>query len=225
MDWALISQDRLVPDDHLTKSKSPEKYGFDNRRPQRISLPSWMQSDFDQKVSAEVTLGVEHSRSDIDVLDTFLRAREIPKHRVCCLHSGPLVQPRLGWLDGNNVDPSFRQRGVNNLDEYPGVIGNRFRRLGRSSREVVVTLINHDRTRVIGNDDSLRILVEVRILRAAKASIDDIQWLHFINERLPASDTRGACENDAPQFRRIDLVLLFKLADRRFPILSLGKCR
>jgi hypothetical protein len=83
-----------------------------------------MQSVFDQKVSAEVTLGVEHSRSDIDVLDTFLRAREIPNHSVCCPHSGPLVQPRLGWLDGNNVDPSFWQRGVNDLDEYAGVIGN-----------------------------------------------------------------------------------------------------
>jgi hypothetical protein len=109
---------------YLSESKSLEKYGFDNRRPQRITLPSWMQSVFDQKVSAEVTLSVEHSRSDIDVLDTFLRAREIPNHTVCCLHSGPLVQPRLGWLDGNNVDPSFRQRGVNDLDEYPGVIGN-----------------------------------------------------------------------------------------------------
>jgi hypothetical protein len=36
----------------LSESKSLEKYGLDNRRPQRVTLPSWMQSVFDQKVSA-----------------------------------------------------------------------------------------------------------------------------------------------------------------------------
>src|SRR5205823_4697575 len=108
----------------LSESKSPEKYGFDNGRPQCITLLRRVQAVFDEKVAAEVTLGVEHSRSDIDVLDPFLRAGEMPNQTVCSLHSGPLVPPRLGWLDRNNVDPSFRQRGVNDLDECPRVIGN-----------------------------------------------------------------------------------------------------
>src|SRR5260370_32278084 len=58
----------------LFESKSLEKYGFDNGRPQCITLLRWVQAVFDEKVSAEVTLGVEHRRSDIDVLDPVLRA-------------------------------------------------------------------------------------------------------------------------------------------------------
>ena len=108
----------------LFESKSLEKYGFDNGRPQCITLLRWVQAVFDEQVGSEVTLGVEHSRSDIDVLDPFLRAGEMPNQMVCSLHSGPLVPPRRGWFDRNNVDPSFRQRGVNDLDECPRVIGN-----------------------------------------------------------------------------------------------------
>jgi len=63
---------------------------------------------------------------------------------------------------------------------------------------IVVALINHDRTWTIGDHDPFRISVEVRILRAAKSSIDDIEWLHFIRQRVPASDTRGTRKNHAP---------------------------
>jgi hypothetical protein len=83
-----------------------------------------MQSVIDEKIVAELAFGVEHSRRDIDVLDPFLGTREMPNHTVCCLHSRPLVPPRRGWLDGNNVDPGFRQRGMNDFDEYPGVVSD-----------------------------------------------------------------------------------------------------
>jgi len=66
-----------------------------------------MQSVFDEEVGAELAVGIEHSRSNIYVLDLFLGAGEVPNHTVCCLHSGLLVPARRRWLDGNNVDPSF----------------------------------------------------------------------------------------------------------------------
>jgi len=61
----------------LFEPKSLEKYGFDNGCPQCVTLLRWVQAVFNEKVGAEVTLGVEHSRSDIDVLDPFLRAGEM----------------------------------------------------------------------------------------------------------------------------------------------------
>ena len=58
----------------LFESESLEEYGFDNGRPQCITLLRWVQAVFDENVGAEVTLGVEHRRSDIEVLDPVLRA-------------------------------------------------------------------------------------------------------------------------------------------------------
>jgi len=118
---------------------------------------------------------------------------------------GPCAQSRLGWLDGNKVDPSFP---VTQREWFGRASGRPWRPIPASwkiRRKVVVTLIDHDRGRVIGNDDSARILVEIRILRATETSIDDIEGLHFLSKRLPSSDTRGACETMLPNLGGLTL--------------------
>ena len=99
------------------------------------------------------------------------------------------------------------------------------RRPGRSPAswgypgEIVVSGIHHDNLRTIGDNDALGVSVDVGILRAAKASIDDRQRLHVCRQRCPARDTRRTGEDDPSRRYRLRLIVLFKGPDGRFPIL------
>src|SRR5713226_10375601 len=98
---------------------------------------------------------------------------------------------------------------MDDFDKLPGVVGDYFRRLGRSRRQVIVTLVHHNRPWAIGNYDPFRVLVQVRILRAAETSIHDVERLHFSSERFPTPYARGAREYNTARLGRIHLVAFF----------------
>jgi hypothetical protein len=114
---------------------------------------------------------------------------------------------------------AVRQRAMHDLDEFPEISRHHFGRLGRAPREIVISFVNDDGARVVGDHDAIRILIEVGKFRAAKASIDHIERLHVRNKGGPKSKTGAPRKDNAARFGRMRFILLFKIANRRFPSL------
>ena len=212
---------------HFSGTKSLHQHGFDDGSPHCVQLGRRVQAVLREEVRAQFTPRIEHWSSDVDVLSAILRLDVLPDHLVRRLHFRPLVPAQFGRLDGHHIDPGFRQLLVNDMDELLGVVRNHFGRPGRSLRQIVVTLVNDDSARMVGDDNSLRVFVEVGKLRSAKPAIDDIQRLQVMPKPSPSDNARRAREYDSSLLRRLHLVGIFKFANCQFPVLgsSLGRYR
>src|SRR5215469_15397179 len=83
--------------------------------------------------------------------------------------------------------------------------------------EVVLTRIDHDRTRAVAQNDLRRVSGYVRHLRTPRSHDDYIQRCHVVNQTVPEIDTGATCENDHTGLRRVRSVGLIESADRPFP--------
>ena len=172
-----------------------------------------------KQIAGQVSVSVKHGSGDIDVLHLWLGQGIVLHQLIRLFHARPLLPAQLGRLYGDDIDPSIRQRAVNNLNELPEIIRDHLGSLGRTLGEVVVAFVDDHGARPVGDDDAIRVLVEVRELRAAESSIDYVERLHVRNERVPEAKTGASGEHNTAGSGRMRSILIFEIPDGRFPSL------
>src|SRR5690242_8301631 len=172
-----------------------------------------------EKIVGRAPALVEHGRSHVYVCGMILGAQKILDQLVRLLHLGPGLPAQDGGLDREHEYPGFRQLRMYDLYELLNVLRNALRSLAARRRQIVISSVDHHRSRTIGNHNAIRIMINVGILGSAEASVDYRERLHVPNKRVPIGDARRPGEDNGSRRHGMDFVLTFEGTNGRLPLL------
>ena len=122
-----------------------------------------------------------------------------------------LSEPRLRWLGRDEENWYGSPRLV--LKRHKGIEVGRNAADGLTGCDVVLAGVEDYGSRLVGSDDLVEPAIHVLDLGATEATIENSEWRHIVNERLPEDDARRAHEQHLTGWRR------------RCPILSIDRFR